>query len=118
MRRWKSAPSRLEAVADPLRPAAAALPIAPRPSGSTLQENGPIRHAAGDRDGVELADQFGAEPAGRPLVGDGRVDEAVADDVPARLERRARSPVDQLGAGGAEQQQLGSSGSSARLPDP
>ena len=48
-----------------------------------------------------------AEPARDSLVGERRVDVAVADDVRAALERRPDHALDELGARGREQRRLG-----------
>ena len=64
----------------------------------------------GEENGGEVADlldPLGAKPPRDTLVGDARVAEAVADHVLAALTRRADHLGDQLGAGGAEQEQLG-----------
>ena len=60
-----------------------------------------------DGGGVQASDQILVEPSGAALVGDGRIDEAIADDVVSRIDRRADDPLDQLRPRGAEQHQLG-----------
>ena len=71
------------------------------------KQEGEVRGAPGDRDLVQPLDQLDAEAAGGSLVGDGRVDEAVADTSAAGVERRPDDARAELRPGGAEQQQLG-----------
>ena len=75
------------------------------------------RSRSGQRPSITVSvseiDVAGPQPPRAALVGDGRVDEAVADDVVARLERRADHAADQVGARRAEEQQLGEGSSSS-----
>ena len=68
---------------------------------------GTCGRARGRRRGdVQLEHAVDAEPARDTLVGERGVEEAVADDVAPRLERRADDSLDQLGPGGREQRRL------------
>ena len=89
IRSWKTGALALEAVGG------RAARRAPRPRSTARADGDPQQDV---RSGMQPAtaaalsvgDQIRVEPAGAALVGDGRVDEAVADDVAAGLERRAR----------------------------
>ena len=67
--------------------------VARRARGRSARARVRFGHAAVDRERVQALDGLGPEPAGDPLVGDGRVDESVADDVDARARAPARSPA-------------------------
>ena len=82
-------------------------PARRRVAGVGPQQDGPVGHAAADGGRVQGLDKADVDAPGAALVGDGRVDEPVADDVAAGLDRRRDDPLDQLGPGGAEEHQLG-----------
>ena len=71
------------------------------------QQHREVRHTAADHQRRQVLDSVDAEPARCPLVGDGRVDEPVADDVASGVAGRPNHLIDELSAGGVEQQQLG-----------
>ncbi len=69
-------------------------------------EKGAIREQAARCVEVQLEDALDAELACNALVGEGRVDVAVADDILPRLEGGLDNPVDELGAGRREERGL------------
>ena len=71
-----------------------------RPASSSSDERRVGQQAAGRRQ-VQLVHRVDAEPARDALVGERRVEVAVADDRRAALERRPDHALDELGAGGA-----------------
>ena len=73
-------------------------------------EHGPVRQQAVRRDEVELEHLVHAESARETLVGEGRVDVAVGDDVLAGVKRRRDHPARKLGACGREEGRLGPGG--------
>ena len=95
-----AAPSRLDAVGPPGRPPRACS------TGSTSRNvrSGSRPPSAGL---VQLEHGVDAEPAGDALVGERGVEEAVAHDVRAALERRPDHLRDELRAGGREERRLG-----------
>src|SRR5436190_6297433 len=54
----------------------------------------------------QLRDQLAADAVAGPLVGDGRIGEAIANDDRSRLERRADDTRDVVGAGGKHEQRF------------
>ena len=72
-----------------------------------LEQEGPVGKQAAHRGEVEVEHAVQPELAADSLVGDRRVDVAVADDHRATLERRADHLVHVLGAGGRVHERLG-----------
>src|SRR5829696_2666464 len=67
------------------------------------------RHVGPDPAGrlvADLLDPVGSEPPRHPLIGDARIAEPVADDVLAPLARGSDHLRDELGARGAEEEEL------------
>ena len=101
---WNARPS-------PSKRSAAAL-AAPRRGARQPFGGGQVEHqrevgpARADRDPLEAGDQRRIEPAGRALIGARRIEETVADDPVAALQRRRDRRVDMVDAGGAEQDRL------------
>src|SRR6266545_4300961 len=75
--------------------------------GVQVQQDDQPRQDPGGRPTVGLLDRVAAEAAANPLVGEGGVHEAVAQDGGATVERRPDHLLDVLRAGGGEQQRLG-----------
>src|SRR5438552_12326035 len=70
------------------------------------QHERPLRHQPARRSERQLQHAPDAEAARDPLVGDGGVDVAVADDIVAAVERRADHLVDELRPRGGEERSL------------
>jgi hypothetical protein len=89
-----------------------------RDLGVQAQEEGEVGPDAARCDVAERLDPVGAQAPGDPLVGDARVAEAVADHVRTGFARGQDHLLDELGARGAEEEQLGQRvGRQARVLD-
>ena len=75
-----------------------------------LEQDRPVGHEAPDRSKVEVEHPLEPEAAGDSLVGDRRVDVAVADDGCTPRERRPDELLDVLGARGRVERRLGPRG--------
>ena len=72
-----------------------------------LEQDRPVGHEPLDGREVELEHTLEPEPTGDALIGNGRVDVAVADDGRAALERRPDQLLDMLGRERGVERRLG-----------
>src|SRR5687767_12312370 len=75
--------------------------------GLERQQERPVGEQSADGGEIELEDALEPEPAPHPLVGDGRVEVAIADHRRSAFETRAYHLVDVLSSRGGVQQRLG-----------
>jgi hypothetical protein len=87
------------------------VPVAdpPRQAGDRVEveQDHQVGHDPAGGEPVDLGYRAHAEPSGTPLIGQGRVQVAVAQHHRTPLQGRADDLLDQLGPGGGEQQRLG-----------
>ena len=107
----------MEAVVLALDPVALAAHARDRVVCTDLEQDRAIGHQAPDSCEVEVEHPLEPEPAGDSLVGDRRVDVAVADDGRAARERRPDQLLDVLRARGRIQRRLGPRSDVAAVQD-